>query len=264
MKKMLLLLLTVITACSMLDFPTTPVHAQEATEFDYDVWHSEAMQAYETYISLLESKADDSTWKRVFDCAEITRASAKKVYTDSVKDATEEEWNGLSQLDVIDYFTTYLNFVLVKNFSNDYYDSNFKNGDTAKQNYFRNSVGLSLWTGNGSEELINAYMNFAEYQLQYFDYYSFPYNFHNDKSYAEETGLEIIAENTENEEISDLEELGLNEEEIAEIKSEINAENPNNEDSNSINPLFIIIPIALLLAISGYIIFSKKNKKKDK
>ena len=106
-EKMLLLLLTVITACSMLAFPTTPVHAQEATEFDYDVWHSEAMQAYETYISLLESKADDSTWKRVFDCAEITRASAKKVYTDSVKGATEEEWNGLSKTDVIDYFTTY-------------------------------------------------------------------------------------------------------------------------------------------------------------
>lgn len=263
MKKLLLQLLTVITAFSMLAFPPTTIHAQEVSDFNFDGWHSEAMQAYETYISLLESKADDSTWKNVFDYAELTRVSVKKVYTDSVKGATEEEWNGLSKTDVIDYFTTYLNFVLVKDRSNDYYDSHFKNGETAKQNYFRDSVGVGMWTGNGSEELLNAYMTVAEYQLQYFEYYSFPYNFHNDKSYADETGLEIITEATENEEISDLESLGLTEEEIAEIESEINADNSNNEDSNSINPLFLIIPIVLLLAISGYIIFSKKNQKKD-
>lgn len=165
--------------------------------FDFEGWHSEAMQAYKTYISLLESKTDDSTWKNVFDCAEITRASAKKVYVDSVKGATEEEWNGLSKTDVIDYFTTYLNFVLVKDRSNDYYDSQFKNGDTAKQAYFRDSVGTGSWKGNGSEEMLSAYMKVADYQLQYFEYYSFPYNFHNDKSYAEETGLSTMEETEE-------------------------------------------------------------------
>lgn len=263
MKKILLRLLTVITAFSMLTFLPTTIHAQEVSDFNFDVWHDEAMQAYDTYISLVESKVDDSTWKNVFDYAEITRVSVKKIYLESVKNATEEELNTLSQADVIDYFTTYLNFVLVKDRSNDYYDSHFKSGETAKQNYFKDSVGLNMWTGNGSEELINTYMTVADYQLQYFEYYGFPYNFHNNKSYADETGLEIIAETTENEEIGDLESLGLTEEEIAEIESEINAENSNNEDSNSINPLFIIIPIVLLLAISGYIIFSKKNKKKD-
>lgn len=184
--------------------------------FDFEGWHSEAMQAYETYISLLESKTDDSTWKNVFDYAEITRASVKKVYADSVKGATEEEWNGLSKTDVIDYFTTYLNFVLVKDRSNDYYDSHFKNGETAKQNYFRDSVGVGMWTGNGSEELLSAYMTVAEYQLQYFEYYSFPYNFHNDKSYAEEIGIAISEEETEeviskddftDEEIEEIEEV---------------------------------------------------------
>ena len=54
-----------------------------------------------------------------------------------------------------------------------------------------------MWTGNGSEELLNAYMTVAEYQLQYFEYYSFPYNFHNDKSYAEEIGIAISEEETE-------------------------------------------------------------------
>ena len=261
MKKMLSRLLTVITVLCMLLFPPIAVHAQG--EFDFKTWHEEAMQAYDTYISLLESKADDSTWKNVFDYAEITRVSVKKIYLESVENATEEELNTLSQTDVIDYFTTYLNFVLVKNRDNEYYDSNFKNGDTAKQNYFIDNVGIGMWTGNGSDELLNAYMTVVEYQLQYFEYYGFPYNFHNDKSYADETGLEIITETTENEEIGDLESLGLTEDEIAEIKSEINAGNPNNKDSNSINPVFIIIPIVLLLAISGYIIFSKKNKKKD-
>lgn len=262
MKKLLLRLLTIIIVFSMA-FPLNAVHAQEVNEFDFESWHDESMQAYDAYISLLESKVDDSTWKNVFDYAEITRASVKKIYLESVNGATEEEWNSLTQTDVIDYFTTYLNFVLIKNRSNEYYDSHFKNGDTAKQNYFRDNVGVGMWSGNGNEELLNAYMTVAEYQLQYYEYYSFPYNFHNDKSYADETGLEIIAKTTENEEIGDLESLGLTQEEIAEIESEINAENSNNEDSNSINPLFIIIPIVLLLAISGYLIFSKKNKKKD-
>lgn len=184
--------------------------------FDFEGWYSEAMQAYDNYISLLESKADDSTWKNVFDYAEITRASVKKVYADSVKGATEEEWNGLSKTDVIDYFTTYLNFVLLKDRSNDYYDSHFKNGETAKQNYFRDSVGVGMWTGDGSEELLSAYMTVAEYQLQYFEYYSFPYNFHNDKSYAEEISATISEEETEeviskddftDEEIEEIEEV---------------------------------------------------------
>lgn len=184
--------------------------------FDFEGWHSGAMHAYETYISLLESKADDSTWKNVFDYAEITRASVKKVYVDSVKGATEEEWNGLSKTDVIDYFTTYLNFVLVKDRSNDYYDSHFRNGETAKQNYFRDSVGVGMWAGNGSEELLSAYMTVAEYQLQYFEYYSFPYNFHNNKSYAEEISIAISKEETEeviskddftDEEIEEIEEV---------------------------------------------------------
>lgn len=262
MRKLLLRLLTIITVFSMA-FPMNAVHAQEVNEFDFESWHEEAMQAYDAYISLLESKVDDSTWKNVFDYAEITRASVKKIYLESVENATEEELNALSQTDVIDYFTTYLNFVLVKNRSTEYYDSNFKSGDTAKQNYFRDNVGTSMWTGNGSEELLNAYMTVAEYQLQYFEYYGFPYNFHNDKSYADETGLDITVETTVTEETEDLESLGLTENEISEIESEINNENANTTNANSLNPLFIIVPIVLILAIGGYIIFRRKSNKKD-
>ena len=90
MKKLLLRLLTIITVFSMA-FPMNAVHAQEVNEFDFESWHEEAMQAYDAYISLLESKVDDSTWKNVFDYAEITRARVKKIYLESVENATEEE-----------------------------------------------------------------------------------------------------------------------------------------------------------------------------
>lgn len=114
MKKKISYLLGILGVFTMILLSAFKAEASEQVEssqnFDFEGWHSEAMQAYETYISLLESKEDDSTWKNVFDYAEITRVSVKKVYADSVKDATEEELNGLSKTDVIDYFTTYLNF----------------------------------------------------------------------------------------------------------------------------------------------------------
>lgn len=232
--------------------------------FDFEGWHSEAMQAYENYISLLESKADDSTWKNVFDYAEITRVSVKKVYADSVKGATEEKWNGLSKTEVIDYFTTYLNFVLVKDRSNDYYDSHFKNGETAKQNYFRDSVGVGMWTGNGSEELLSAYMTVAEYQLQYFEYYSFPYNFHNDKSYAEEIGIAISEEKTE-EVISKDDFTDEEIEEIEEVAEELGIKEQSKgiwgEVLNKLKDSWLTIVILVVVFVALFVV---RKKIKDK
>lgn len=237
--------------------------------FDFEGWHDEAMQAYDAYISLLESKVEDSSWKKVFDYAEITRASAKKIYLENVKGATEEEWNALSQTDVIDYFTTYLNFVLLKNRSNEYYDSQFKSGDTAKQNYFRDSVGTGMWTGNGSEELLNAYMTVAEYQLQYYEYYNFPYNFHNDKSYAEEISISNAKENAEEVVSQDVSKNDFTDEEIKELES-VAEELGLKEQSKSIwgevleklKDSWLTLVILIVVGV-GLLVVRKKMKDKN-
>lgn len=238
--------------------------------FDFEGWHDEAMKAYDAYISLLESKVEDSSWKNVFDYAEITRASVKKIYLESVKGATEEKWNALSQTDVIDYFTTYLNFVLVKNRSNEYYDSHFKNGDTAKQNYFRDSVGVGMWTGNGSEELLNAYMTVVEYQLQYYEYYNFPYNFHNDKSYAQETSISNAEENAEEIVSEDISKDDFTDKEIKELENVAEEELGLKEQSKGIWGEVLkklkdswLTFVILIVVLAGLFVVRKKIKDKN-
>lgn len=239
---------------SMLILPYS-VNADEVKEFDFDTWHKEAMQAYEEYTSLLYSKTEDSTWDKAFTDAEITRMSIKKTYLESVKNATEEEWDSLPPAEIIDYTTTYLKFVLLIERDKAYYDSCFNSGEVAKMNYFNHTVGISVWRGNGCEELKEAYMKVADYQLAYYEYYNFPYNFHDDMSYAEATGLEIANDKTE--EIN-LENEGLNKDEISEIESAIKEETTN--DSKALNPLFIIIPIVFILVGGVAVILVKKNK----
>ena len=266
MKKLLLRLFTTITVFSMLVLPSTSAQAQEVKQFDFDNWYKDAKIAYDNYISILEEKKDDPSVSQLYTCADlIYRGSIgeKKLYTGSVSGGTEEEWDSFSAIEILGYKSTYLNFVTLMGSSNDYYNDNLKSGEDIKKSYFRSTMGFSEYWGESGDQIFNAYLEFAEYQLQYFEYYGFPYNFYNNKSYADETGLDITAEPTTTEETENLESLGLAEDEIAEIESEINNENANSTDPNSINPLVIIIPIALILAIVGYVIFRKKNNKKD-
>lgn len=152
----------------------------------------------------------------------------------------------------------------MKNRSNDYYDSSFKNGENAKQNYFRDSVGVGMWTGNGSEELLSVYMTVAEYQLQYFEYYGFPYNFHNDKSYAEEIGMDNITDTQVTETLADFTvdeireiEEALGEDALGEIRNDINGENA--KVSNSPNIWIVVIIIALVIGV--FVVLKMKNQK---
>jgi hypothetical protein len=69
-----------------------------------------------------------------------------------------------------------------------------------------------MWTGNGADELKSAYETFVRYQVIYFSYYNFPYNFIDDKSYAEETGLSSLVEESVNENgFTDSEQAEINE-----------------------------------------------------
>jgi len=268
MKKILITLLTTFSVLFLSIFMPISANAQEPSNFDFETWYSDAKNAYDNFINVLTEKKEDATVAQIYSNADsLTRSSLtlKKDYVECVKNGTEEEWESFSDIELFAYKSTYLDFTSLMNKSNDFINDNIKSSDAKKEIYFQRNLGISEFMGESGNAIFSAYMNFADYQLQYFEYYNFPYNFHTDKSYAEETGIEITSETATTEETEDLESLGLTKDEIAEIESEIEAEigtkqeNIKNTNSNSINPIIIIIPIILIFAICGYVIFQKKE-----
>lgn len=282
MKRFLSCVFAFTMALSLVILPSVSVVQAEGTddlknlyvsdnEFDFETWHTKAMDAYKSFKILLYSKKDFPDWKQAMFNADVTRQTAKKVYLNNVGNASEEEWDSMPQVEIIDYFTTYLSYVLLRDRDTDYYNSIFNNGDLAKTNYFENSVGLCTWTGDGCEELKSVYMTLADLQMEYYNYYSFPYNFHNDKSYAEEMGMsgaEDATETKETEEIKVPEEIKeFTKDEIEEIQNAIAETSAHNEAGNSKDanesPSYWWIAL-IVLAIIGAVVVVIKVKSDNK
>ena len=192
--------------------------------FDFERWHDGAMASFNNFNELFSDIEEDSTWQGYLANAEIRRNVSLNYYLNSVHGAEESTWLNMSKTDIFLWQNTYLVFVEMIDKGNDYFTKTFANQQTIDK-WLKSIICTSSWTGNGNEEIYNAYVEWLDYQIEYYRYYGYPYNFINDKSYAEETSL-FPSSSEENEEISSDE---LSDEEIAELEEDINHD--KNEDS---------------------------------
>lgn len=242
------------------------VSASATGDFDFDTWHTEAMQAYEDFSTLFYSVQDDSTWSLPLAMANARRNTSGKTYLESVANAKQSDWDNYSSVEIYLWYDTYLVFCDMMDRGRDYFDSKFNSGETYLNQFFTNDIGTGSWTGTNGEELKEAYKNLVSYQVTYYNNYNFPYNFINDRSYVDEIGIsQPQTEETKDltdDEIIDLEEVA--DEVLEEESNSVTKESANNwlYFFDSVKKATFSIGLLVALAIA-YLIVHHKIKKKN-
>lgn len=266
-------LLIILGIFVMALMPISYANAEESDnkDFDFETWHDEAMQAYENFSSLFYSIQDDPTWEMHLSMAEARRNISAKTYLKSVSNASQSDWDKYSAVDIYLWQYTYLAFCDMMNMGSENFDSHFHSGEARFESFLKLNIGTGAWTGTKSEELKEAYKKLVSYQVTYYDIYNYPYNFINDKSYADEVG--IPQQENENDlsedEIKDINEAidELSPDEIKDINEAVDEEkNVNEPDSNmrngfsALNIIVISIGLLIVVAVIGLIVRSKSEK----
>lgn len=193
--------------------PSNTVSTNVRSDFDFESWHDEAMQAYDKFASLFYSVQDDDSWNMILSMANARRNVSAKSYLRNVSNAKQSDWDNYSAVDIYLWHDTYLVFCDMMNKGSDYFDSKFNSGEIYFNQFYSNDIGMDSWTGTKGEELKEAYKNLVSYQVTYYNNYNYPYNFINDKSYADEIGVTQKEETKEeiqdltDDDIKDLEEV---------------------------------------------------------
>lgn len=247
--------------------PSNTISTNTRSDFDFEKWHDEAMQAYENFSSLFYSIKDDPTWEMHLSMAEATRYGQANVYLKSVSNASQADWDKYSDVDIYLWQYTYLAFCNMMNMGRENFDSHFHSGEARFDSFLKLNIGTGAWTGTKSEELKEAYKNLVSYQVTYYDNYNYPYNFINDRSYADEIGITQKKE-TQKEEAQDLtdDEVKELEEVVDEVKEdegivEKSADNWLNVFDKLKKSAFSIGLLAVV--VIAYLIVRHKVKKKN-
>jgi hypothetical protein len=197
--------------------------------FDFDTWYGETKTAFDLFVSLAETSLSDDSWSDLYrKCDKSYRLAYSDTYVKYVSGGTTEEFDLLSAPEVLVYVESYLSFADMAGGTagSKQYERYFTNGEAGYETYFKMVEGL--WNGNGADELKNAYETFVRYQVIYFNYYNFPYNFVDDKSYAQETGISaIVGESVDENGFTDSEQA-----EIQEIIGELEGETSAGEEAD--------------------------------
>ncbi len=196
-------------------------NSNSQNSFDFDTWHKGAMASFEKFKELFSALEDDTSWQGYLSTADLRRNISLPFYMKSVRNAKEDTWLNMSNTDLFIWQDTYLVFVEMMDKGGTYFSNTFISSDSQKY-WLETIIGTSAWNGNGSEDVYNAYVEWLEYQKTYYTYYGYPYNFINDRSFAEETSFlpdDSVKEN-EDEEIAEVIEEELDEKDIAEIKGD--------------------------------------------
>ena len=266
-------LLIILGIFVMALMPISYANAEESDnkDFDFETWHDEAMQAYENFSSLFYSIQDDPTWEMHLSMAEARRNISANTYLKSVTNAKQSDWDNYSAVDIYLWHDTYLVFCDMMNRGTEYFDSKFNSGEARLNSFFEDNIGTGAWTGTNGEELKEAYKNLVSYQVAYYEKYNYPYNFINDKSYADEVGIpqQENEKDLSEDEIKDINEAidELSPDEIKDFKEAVDEEkNVNESDSNmhngfsALNIIVISIGLLIVVAVIGLIVRSKSKK----
>lgn len=241
---------------------TTTSSSFAGQNFDFDSWYAEAKPAYDKFVELSNTALQSGTWTGLYNqCDLIYRNAFAKAYSDYVHGKTEDDFKALSVENIFIYVETYLRFGDMVTSGGSQFKNYFENGQTGLNKYF--SMVEGLWAGEGKDELVEVYENLMQYQIDYYNYYHFPYNFVTDKSYSEETGLTYQPEESVNEN-------GFTESEQAEIDEVTKKEGGIAKESKETwSPVFktllnhwlslLLLVIAFVGLVIVRIIIKKKN-----
>lgn len=238
-----------------------------STDFNFNSWHDGAMASFNSFNDLFSAVEENSTWQGYLANAEIRRNVSLNYYLESVGNADEDKWKNMSKTEILIWQDTYLVFVEMLDKGSEYFSKTFSSQQTTEK-WLKSIIGTSAWTGEGNKEIYDAYCDFITYQIEYYRYYGYPYNFINDKSYSEETSL-FPSDSEESEESEILEDLS--EEEKAEIEEEISLEEENVGEKSADNwkPVLKklkgswITLIILGVVATAYFIVRKIRKSKN-
>lgn len=266
-------LLIILGMFVMALMPISYANAEELDnkDFDFESWHDEAMQAYETFSSLFYSIQDDDTWSMTLAMANSRRNISVHTYLKCVSNARQSDWDNYSAVDIYLWHDTYLVFCDMMNSGREYFDSKFNSGEARFNGFLKSDIGTGAWTGTNGEELKEAYKNLVSYQVAYYEKYNYPYNFINDKSYADEVGIpqQENEKDLSEDEIKDINEAidELSPDEIKDINEAVDEEkNVNESDTNmhngfsTLNIIVISIGLLIVVAVIGLIVRSKSKK----
>ena len=281
MKKLVNVLMTLVLCCTIFFNGSLSVNATGASaEVDVEDLMKRGQEAFNHFVEVSAFIQDDETWN---DCLEvydiIHRKSGKEMYLESVDGASEELWDNLTAQEILVYYDTYLVFASIVTAANDVLYNKYIADIEHGVNEYVGSKTLG-WNGNNCEEVIAAFEDFVEWQIEYYRIYNFPYNFITGKSYAEETHQDFGLENAESEaqepvvesignEAADITEEEKNEildeltnEEISEIKEEVEAyESASFEEEKDDESGNIFIPIVLVV-VAGVALVAVVLKKR--
>lgn len=227
-----------------------------------------AEEVYQNFLEKTAIIATDESWDYVLNTlyGKLQRASwlMKDTYVESVKGATEEQWENMTAYEIFVYMHTYIDFAcMVGGSGRDLKEYFSKDDDDGIDKYMKYRVGEKLFTGTNADEVLDAIREVAEWQAAFIRQYNYPYNFITGKSYAEETSFDPGSESTieNSEESVDIEDLGLTAEEKKEIEEAFAEDDPKDDSAQLLK---YGLPI-LLLVVAGLaaflVVYSRRGKK---